>query len=129
MPEDAADRDRLVAEGWTLGLTFDGFMYAEPPEKLAQSMGHQAYVESIRAAALAGSLDAAWADAEAAKPEGWYGPLVVPQYDDNSEWMALVASGMQGDGSPAYPQSSASGSSPTLALRTLTERLRSERQT
>jgi hypothetical protein len=74
-------------------------------------------------------LDAAWVDAEAAKPEGWYGPLVTPQYDDNSEWMALVASGMQGDGSPGYPQLSATGPSPTLALRTLTERLRSERQT
>jgi hypothetical protein len=69
------------------------------------------------------SLDDAWAEAEAALPEGWawgHVQLLVDDDGTNPEWQALV-------GCPSTNETeSALGPSPAAALRALAEKLREE---
>lgn len=69
---------------------------------------------------VAGSLDAAWAEAEAALPEGWrmdaLRTIRSPAYRD-PVWQALVTDG-------PYVAISGEGATPAAALRSLAEKLR-----
>lgn len=66
VPSDDRVRDAMMAEGWTLIMDEEPEPHMEPPAKLAELLGFAAFVEQTKADALAGSLDAAWAEAVAA---------------------------------------------------------------
>jgi hypothetical protein len=68
-----------------------------------------------------GSLDAAWAEAEAALPEDWFGPLVF-QEGDGGSYVARASAG----GYRLYddPDFEAGGPTPAAALHALAAKLR-----
>ena len=76
-------------------------------------------------AALAASpegLDAAWAEAEAALPEGWIGPEVAPYPDTPDRFYAMAFSRRHWEGEEDNLVDG-EGPSPTAALRALAARL------
>ena len=92
----------------------DRMRYAANPEDLAVAVGE--YVAAWEAATSPDSLDAAWAEAEAALPEGWrlclhgsFGSVAFKAVADSQEWAAVIEA-------PAL--------TPAAALRALAAKLR-----
>lgn len=70
----------LVREGWSYGSQRRALDWADAIETAAGYVAHEA------------RLDAAWAEAEAALPEGWYiSELLAPLRISGSQWSAIAA--------------------------------------
>lgn len=100
--------DRLKAAGWKFAESVDGEMYASPP------------------ATAPDSLDAAWAEAEAALPEGVAFTLTRAATPSDGRPTAYYATADPIYSSAIRSKMQISGPTPAAALRALAARLRGE---
>jgi hypothetical protein len=114
IPESLREQDQLLREGWSITIPMVGESHMTPPKAIADALGLQTFVRAIA------PLDAAWAEAEAALPEGWWFEAASRGFDG---YLVKAKDGTMADGRVVTLEKGF-GDTPAAALRELAAKLR-----